>query len=122
MGPVRAAKLGDIPSSFCYCLLSNSPSLAILGFFFKCKIKVFFFFFKILFFLMRTIFKVFIELITILLLFYILVFWLQGMCSSTRDQIFTPCIGMQSLNHWIAREVPKIKDLHRNNSQDLYQF
>ena len=31
------------------------------------------------FFLMWTIFKVFIEFITILLLFYVVVFWLPGM-------------------------------------------
>ena len=36
-----------------------------------------FFFFKI--FLVWTIFKVFIEFVTILLLFYVLVFWLRGM-------------------------------------------
>ena len=35
----------------------------------------FFFFFKIFFFLMWTIFKVFIGSVTILLLFYVLVFW-----------------------------------------------
>ena len=37
---------------------------------------------------MWTIFKVFIEFVTVLLLFYVLVFWLQGMCdlnSLTRD-------------------------------------
>ena len=59
---------------------------------------------------MWTIFKVFIEFVTILLLFfYILVFWLQGMwdlSSLMRDQTRTPCIGRQSLNHWITREVP----------------
>ena len=33
------------------------------------------FFFKIFFFLMWTIFKVFTEFVTILLLFYVLVFW-----------------------------------------------
>ena len=39
---------------------------------------VLFFFFKN-FFLMWTIFKVFIEFVTILLLFYVLVFWPRGM-------------------------------------------
>ena len=50
------------------------------------------FFFKI-FFLMWTIFKVFIEFVTILLLFYVLVFWQRGMwdlSSPTRDQTSTP--------------------------------
>jgi len=59
-----------------------------------------------LFFLMWTIFQVFIEFVTILLLFYVLVFWPQGMwdpSSPTRDQTHTPCTG--SFNHWVAREV-----------------
>ena len=56
-----------------------------------------------------TFFKVFIEFVTILLLFYILVFWLQNMWdlqSLTRDQIHTRCIRRRSLNHWTTREVP----------------
>ena len=64
---------------------------------------------------MWTIFKVFIEFATILLLFYVLVFWLQGMwdpSSSTGDRTHTPCIGRRSLNHWTAREVP-IKSIFR---------
>ena len=58
---------------------------------------------------MWTIFKDFIEFVTILLLFYVLVFWPRGMwdlSSPTRDRIHTPCIGRQSLNNWTAREVP----------------
>ena len=42
-------------------------------------------------------------------LFYVLVFWPQGMwdlSSPTRNWTGTPCIGRQSLNHWTAREVP----------------
>ena len=67
-------------------------------------------FFKkmIFFFLMWTIFKVFIECVTILLLFYVLFFWQRGMgdlCYPTRDGTLTPCVGRQSLNHWNAREV-----------------
>ena len=68
------------------------------------------FFLKSFFFLMWTIFKVFIELVTILLLFYVLVFWPRGMwdlTSPTRDRTLTPCIGRLSLNHWTAREVPE---------------
>ena len=45
---------------------------------------------------MWTIFKVFIELITTLFLFYVLVFWPQGMWdlnSPTRDRTHTPYIG-----------------------------
>ena len=67
------------------------------------------FFFKV--FLMWTIFKVFIEFVTILLLFYVLVFWLQGtwdLSSLTRDRTCTPCFGRRSLNHWTTREVLRL--------------
>ena len=60
---------------------------------------------------MWTILKVFIEFVTTLLLFYVLVFWPQGMwdlSSPTRDQTLTPCIGRPSLNHWTTREIPKV--------------
>ena len=53
--------------------------------------------------------KVFIEFITTLLLFYVLVFWPQGMwdlSSLTRDGTCIPCIGRQSLNDWATREAP----------------
>ena len=59
---------------------------------------------------MWTIFKVFIEFVTILLLFYVLAFWPRGMgdlSPTTRDGIHTTCIGRQSLNHWTTREVPQ---------------
>ena len=62
------------------------------------------------YFLTRTIFKIFIEFVTILLLFYVLVFWHWGMCDlspKTRDQTHTPCVGRWSLTHWTAREVPE---------------
>ena len=62
-------------------------------------------------FLMWTIFRVFIEFVTILLLFYVLVFWPRSMwvlSSPTRDRTSIPCIGRQSLNHWTARKVPVI--------------
>lgn len=52
------------------------------------------------FFLMCTMFKIFIEFVTTLLLVYVLVFWPQGMC--------TPCIGRQSVTHWTTREVPRV--------------
>ncbi|XP_067580823.1 tectonin beta-propeller repeat-containing protein 2 isoform X3 [Pseudorca crassidens] len=61
-------------------------------------------------FLMWTIFEVFIEFVTILLLFYVLVFWPQGMWdlrSLTRARTRVPCIGRRILNHWTAREVPQ---------------
>ena len=57
---------------------------------------------------MWTIFNVFIEFVTLLLLFYVLVFWPRGMwdlSSPTRNRTRTPCIGRQSLNRWTVREV-----------------
>ena len=57
---------------------------------------------------MWTIFKVFIEFVTILLPFYVLVFWprsMRDLSSLTRDRTRTPCVGRWSLNHWTAREV-----------------
>ena len=66
-----------------------------------------FFFF---FFLMRTIFKVFIEFVTVLLLFNVLAFWPQGMwdlSSPTRDWTCSPCFGRGNCNHWTAKEVPR---------------
>ena len=66
------------------------------------------------FFIMWTIFKVFIQSVTILFLFYVLVSWLWGMWdlrSPIRDQTHTLCIGRWSLNHWTTREVPKLVSL-----------
>ena len=74
-----------------------------------CILKFFTIYFFKIFFLMWTIFKVFIEFVTILLLFYVLLFWLRGMwdlSSPTRDQTRNRCIERRSLNHWTAREVP----------------
>ena len=71
-------------------------------------------------FLTWTIFKVFTEFITILLLFYVLVFWLRGLWdlqSPTRDGTHAPCIGWPSLNHWATREVPGIFFFFKSNSQ-----
>ena len=47
--------------------------------------------------------------VTILLLFYVLVFWPWGMwdlSSQTRDWTCTLCIRRWSLNHWTTREIP----------------
>ena len=61
-------------------------------------------------FLLWTIFfNIFIGFVTILLLFYVLVFWREGMwdlSSPTRDQTCTLCLGRPSFNHWTTREVP----------------
>ena len=62
-----------------------------------------------IFFLMWTIFKVFIEFATILLLIYVLFFWPRGtqdLNSPTRDGTQGLCSGSWSLNHWTTREVP----------------
>ena len=70
-----------------------------------------FFFFKIFVVVVDVDhFKVFIEFVTILLLFYVLVFWLRGMWDPscpTRELTHTPCIRRRSLNPWTAREVPQ---------------
>ena len=73
---------------------------------------------------MWTIFKLFIEFVTILLLFFVLVFWPRGMwglSSPTRVRTRTPCIGRRSLNHWTTREVPIFlpKAEMSTDSQDL---
>ena len=60
-------------------------------------------------FLMQTIFKVFIEFVTILLLFYVLVSWPQGTWDFSfliRNKTSVSCLGRQNLNHWTSREVP----------------
>ena len=60
---------------------------------------------------MWSIFKVFIEFVIILLLFYVLVFWpwsMQNLSSPTRNLICNPCIGRQSFNQWTTREVPNM--------------
>ena len=65
----------------------------------------------VLFFLMWIIFKVFIEFVTISLLFYVLFFWPRGMwdlSSPTRDQTHTPCTGRRNLNQCTTREVPRV--------------
>ena len=54
-------------------------------------------FFQKIFFLMWTIFKVFMEFVTIWLLFSVLVFWPRGMWDLsclTRDWTHTPCAGL----------------------------
>ena len=61
-------------------------------------------------FLTCTIFKVFIEFVTVLLLFYVLVFHSWGLWdlrSPTRHQTWTPCSEKQSLNQCTVREVPQ---------------
>ena len=82
----------------------NFPMLLHFQIFFFFFLKIFFFFWCGPFF-----FKVFIEFVTILLLFYVLVFWPQGtwdLSSPTRGWTRTPCTGRQNLKHWTTSEVP----------------
>ena len=61
-------------------------------------------------FLMLTIFKVFTELFTILLLFSVLIFWPQVMWdlhSPNKALTSSPFIGRQSLNHWTSGKIPQ---------------
>ena len=56
---------------------------------------------------MWTIFKVFTECVTVLLLSYVWVFWPRDMwdlTSLTGDQTHTPRIEWQSLNDWAASQ------------------
>ena len=60
------------------------------------------------FFLMGTIFEVFIEFVP---MFFVLCFAFLAtrhvdLGSPTRDRIHTPCTGRRSLNQWTSREVP----------------
>ena len=62
------------------------------------------------FFLMWTIFQVFIEFVTLLRLFYAWVLWPRGMWDlsyPTTNRRHSPCSGRWSLNHWITREIPE---------------
>ena len=71
---------------------------------------------------MWIILKVFMEFVTILLLFYVMVFWPRGMWDlspPTRDQTQTPCIDRQSLNHWTVNKILNWK-FHSHNTLILY--
>ena len=71
-------------------------------------IVLFFGFFLRFSFLRWNFLKSLIEFVTLLLLFYVLDFWSQAMwdlSSPTRGGSCAFCIGMQSLKHWIIREV-----------------
>ena len=73
--------------------------------------------FKIIFYLDH--FKVFIDFVTALSLFYVLFLWPRGMWGlsfPTRDQTCTPCIGWWSLNHWTTRKVSL------NLNQGIFSF
>ena len=67
-------------------------------------------FLLLLLLLMWTIFKVFTERVTILLLFSALCFFGPGgmwdLSSPTRDLTSAPCTARRSVNQWTTREVP----------------
>ena len=97
--------INDVEHLFTYLLVICMSSLEIY-----ILLSIYIYIYIYIFFLIWTIFKVFIEFVTVLLLFYVLVFWPQGMwdlSSPTRDRACTPCIGRQSLNHQTAREIPE---------------
>ena len=100
--PCRGGQLG---LAQCLSTVMRTPNIESIDLF-----NFVFFFFRF-FLCVCGPFKVFIEFVTVLLLFYVLVFWLRGMwnlSSPTRDRTCTPCIGRQSLNHWTMREVPDL--------------
>ena len=68
------------------------------------------------FFLMWAIFKVFIEFVTILLLFYVLVFWPWGTWDLNfllRDRTHTPCSGRWSLTTRLPGKSPCFPNFRR---------
>ena len=73
---------------------------------------------------LRDFFKVFIEFVIILLLFYVLVFWPRGtwdLSSLNRDSTCIPCIGRWNINHCTAREV-SLRLSGRNLTQSFQSF
>ena len=71
----------------------------------------FFFFLRFFFFNVDHVLKVFIEFLTVLLLFYALVFgpWsMWNLSSPTWDGIHTPSLVRLSLNHWKTRDIPTL--------------
>ena len=72
------------------------------------------------YFLMWTMFKVFVEFVTILLLFCALVFWPPrgrwDLRSPTRDRTWNHCTARWICNHWTTREVPTTAYLYLTGS------
>ena len=69
-------------------------------------------------------FEIFIEFVTILLLFYF-IFWLWGMWdpgSLMRDQTCTPYIEKRSLNDWAARGKPAKLIFYLSEQKILLKF
>ena len=89
------------------CLSSQSLQLAVSRFKPASLNSIALALFFLRFFFNGDNFKVFIEFVTMLFLFYVFVSWPQGMwdlCSLMRDQFDTPCNRMRSLNHWTTRK------------------
>ena len=79
------------------------------------------------FFLMWTILKVCTEFVTILLLFYVLVFWplrhVECQPLMIRGSTHTSSTKRQRLNHWTARKVPFIHSYsHLFNQCEIVQL
>ena len=92
------------------CDYQWSPSIACMPNHSQREDKLYIFgtLYQFFFFLMWTIFQVFIEFITILFLFYILLILASRNVEKIPTKDWTPasCTGRQSLNHRTAREVP----------------
>ena len=62
---------------------------------------------------MWTLFKVFVESVTTLLLLFMFLFWgpwsLWDLSSLTRDQTCAPCVGRLSPHHWTIKQDPGYK-------------
>ena len=91
-------------------MLIGKSSLIFLNVFFKKDIV-----------LIQTIFKVFMEFVTILLLFYVSVFWLPGM-RQTRESDLHPLHWKESLNHWTPKDVPPSLILKKENLNQYFIF
>ena len=114
---ITAYDLSTYISIFSKFYIMNTITSAICKLFFKkyslwqkpkkwlVRIK-FMAFFKKTFLNVNHFFTVFIEFVTILCLFYVVVFWSQGMWDLsylTRNQTHIPCT---ELNHWTTRDIP----------------
>ena len=91
------------------CDYQWSPSIACMPNHSQREDKLYIFgtLYPFFFFLMWTIFQVFSEFLSILLLFHVLVFWPRGkwdLRSPARDWTGTPGIGRQNLNHSSTRK------------------
>ena len=104
-GILRKNKIYSLVPSVCKTTLSINTYMYFTMVHYLVFLKIF---------LMWTIFKVFIESVTIFLpLFFFVCFFFLAMrhvdlSSLTRDQTHTPCTGRWPLTHWTTRELPRM--------------